>query len=1284
MRTPLALLALFASITVNAAITGRVVTEEGNPIAGARIRAYERETEEAFKARVLSPSPERAVVATATTREDGSFSLDPTRAAVDLLIDAPGRQLDTAEATDGADAGTFILGESKPRRGRVTFGGKGIPNALVVTARAIVTRTDGEGYYDAFDFATPAPPPMIIHPDFAISDFSVFSRDRNARGSDATLRRGVTLRGRVLAEDRKTGVPNTVVRIEGWPMATTAEEGTFTIAHAPEKWRMLVATDDKRAGMVSRSSSQSYTIVLASAATLTGTVRNAKDDAPIPAARVRVSPEPDFSSARTAIADAKGNFVISALPPGSYRGVATAPGFMVAPVSVDLGPGARGQRNFSVAPLPRITGIVIDEERKPVAGVMIHYGFSSRSAAGPDGRFSITTTPYGQPLHFVARKRGYAPAIFGPFVSESGQSRSGVTVVLTRGFTFRLRVEDRNKQPVANEPVTIARPGEDERNVQPIFICGGRGGTTALCHTDSRGVLEMQLAEGKYEIVVGGGAAALKRIPAQTLSARESAMTVTVDRGVEVSGRVTYTDGSPVDPTNVLILNKEGPLRQFARGDSVNSDGTFVLRNVAPGPVTLYAEIMSAAPIEGPSVEITAPAKDVVLTIPKPIRIEGRVVDKDNKQPVRVFSINVRRYRGGGGYGAENRSFSSEEGTFVMDDISLGPLELTVSAAGYAPAMVSNAALSEKGPITIQLERGALVTGRVTSDGAPVADANVSLSGGPRSPATMRNTVITDAEGEFRFDSAGTGEYSLFIFKKGFAQGRKVVEIASGKETRIEIELQRGRELRGRVVDSEGRPVSLARVFARGGSGVPSTQSDAEGNFELTGIPDGTYTISAEKSGYMPATMENVEVSKTSPITLTLQHGGTITGRVTGLSDRELAVTRVSIVGGGSWSTTRVDASGSFTLSGVPDGMIRVQAEVQAPRTRQSSTKMIEVIRGSAPPVELDFSGTFAVTGRVTRGGVPLPSATVTFDPVGSPGGSSGRDLTAADGRYDVMLSSAGEYSVGVEFGPAGRFDAGGVNIGGAMMYDIEVRGGSLAGRVVDAETGAAVPSALVQLLRMGGRGAPNITTDSEGRFSFELLTAGRYTMRASKTRYAMDMQEIEVREGVPADVEIRLRQGERVGVRVVDGVSGRPLDNVSITVMDAATKKFVQGGAPTRDDAGLWRVWVVPGRYVARVLSPRYLMQMVDLTVPGPDVVVQLQPAGRIVLQSISEGSIRARLLDARTRKIIMQVGVPPAVFESVAPGSYQVELIDRNSVVLATKDVRVTGPQTVTVPMN
>ncbi len=95
-----------------------------------------------------------------------------------------------------------------------------------------------------------------------------------------------------------------------------------------------------------------------------------------------------------------------------------------------------------------------------------------------------------------------------------------------------------------------------------------------------------------------------------------------------------------------------------------------------------------------------------------------------------------------------------------------------------------------------------------------------------------------------------------------------------------------------------------------------------------------------------------------------------------------------------------------------------------------------------------------------------------------------------------------------------------------------EFQGGTVSGRVTDAKTGKAIPNASVFL--EGTRW--HTTTGEDGAYRLVDVTAGTYTLTASRIGYARRTQSVTVAAGQEATVEVRL------------DVSASPLDAVVVT----------------------------------------------------------------------------------------------------------------------------------------
>lgn len=1240
----LAVSLLFMASAAHAAITGLLIDEAGKPVAGASVREYEAEDSRSWHARVMRGGA-ATLIASTRSGEDGVFRIDARAPLVTLVIEAAGKTSMSLEAADGDNLEAIVLAAGSPTKVRLVAAGKPVANATIVSGPAVVhSAADGTVAVTGMSAA--------VHPDFVPSTLLVGPEAR-----DTTLKTGVAIRGRVVDAEGQP-VANATLTVAGWPLAQSAADGTFTIAHAPAAWRGIIATDSTRAGMATNTRAKSYEIKLQPAASISGTT--------VPAARITIVSESDREDPGFVIADAQGKFVSPPLPPGRYTLRTFRRGTAPATASITLKPGEQVVRSLPARPLARVRGHIVDENQQPVAGAFVWSGFftppSGLAITGKDGSFDVVRTEADQQAIFAA-KSGYAIGATGLLA----EGKNDVTVTLPRGFPLQIHIIDRQRKAVAGANVVAQRGRMDEP---------GATGYQAVCEealartcrtTGSDGTVAVRATEGTYEIRVNGPSIVSQTRP-QTITARSSPITLEVDRGVEVSGRVTFSDGTPVAGAMVTLV----PFAGSARSDD---DGSFTLRNLPPGKISIVASTVNQQ--RGEPSDVTAPARNVALTIPTPARIEGRVFDKNTNQPIADFQVNVSRRQGMGVvYGSgPSPSVHSDDGTFTVEPVTPGPIQLRVTAAGYAPGRLSDLTAEEgrtlRG-IEVPLERGGQVRGRITAGGDPLGGVFVRTG-------TDFTSTQGDNNGEYEIDSIAAGEQTLYFSRQGFLQKRKRVDVARGKETRLDVEMDRGSELRGRVTDKAGHPVAGTRIMAMLSTGQyggqPPAYSEADGNFTLPGLAEGRYTITAQKEGYVTARANDVAVPSETPVMLTLDSGGTITGRVRGLSDAELSMARVVANGGGSFAEGTVNTDGTFVLHGVADGSVAVFASVRGANMRQSAPKSVTVVNGSAPAVDIDFEEGIKISGRVTRAGAPVPFGNVSFSGGGHP--SRGVPISS-DGRYEVNGLTAGTYDVRV-FGIGIMFQ-GKYTVAGDSTYDIQIAGSSLRGRVVDGSTGAPISDARVWIAPSRDNPSPRQSmTDSDGHFVLDAVPDGTFEVHASSTRhYAPASRSVTISGGAPPDIELRLDTGEPTTFRITDAQSGAALD-AFISIISGKTSIVSVGGM--RDEDGGIRAWLAPGQYKSSVYMRGYVIQWIDFFAPGPDVRIALQQAGRLVLMASKTTRVRLNSVVDQTKR---NGAAGPAVnmMDNLAPGSYTLEVFgdDARSVV-KTIPVTVISGQTVTV---
>jgi Carboxypeptidase regulatory-like domain len=147
-----------------------------------------------------------------------------------------------------------------------------------------------------------------------------------------------------------------------------------------------------------------------------------------------------------------------------------------------------------------------------------------------------------------------------------------------------------------------------------------------------------------------------------------------------------------------------------------------------------------------------------------------------------------------------------------------------------------------------------------------------------------------------------------------------------------------------------------------------------------------------------------------------------------------------------------------------------------------------------------------------------------------------------------------------------------------------------IAGRVLTADTGRPVKRARV-IVSGAGRGGRSATTDDQGRFRVIGLSAGAYTVTASKNGFvdAVFGQRRPLQPGTPvqladaqeaSNVELRLTRGGVITGRVSDE-DGEPLARAIVTVQryqyNRGERQLTSAGSDRTDDRGQYRVFGLP-----------------------------------------------------------------------------------------------------------
>ncbi|HEX7478022.1 MAG TPA: carboxypeptidase-like regulatory domain-containing protein [Polyangiales bacterium] len=618
-----------------------------------------------------------------------------------------------------------------------------------------------------------------------------------------------------------------------------------------------------------------------------------------------------------------------------------------------------------------------DETGKPLKGAVVRAQIANDTSSAHDaegvwesttddaGRFSIDTTPAG----FVTLDVSHELHTRTVLRQLSAPTLEPVTVILQRTAAVSGRVLDGKGQPAPNASVAIAGSG----------VWPPRRATT-----DETGRFRFDpLPEGVYELRADQETAVAE--PLEGLSVDPGAevrVELHLQPAVTLRGRVydAETGGGVVDATVQVQEDGLSATPHAAQSNAAGSFGVSGLRPVtqrlavrAPGYVAfdswakppvqaLQVALLRAGQISGHVVdEDGEPVANAVLEV-RGTSVTGAPVDLSASStwsaaaPAATATQsatagdNLGVMRGGipaiplagpaGEHalatkdGADGSFRSDAQGGFQLQGVPPGALRVSASHVGFAAGSEVPVALhsgEHPSEVVVRLSRGGSIDGRLLDPHEqPIARVRVELvsetGGGPRS-------VLSTRDGSFHFDAV-VGSAHVTAYPYGLPPVRGQVVARAHETSTLTLVLDSDtRTLRGRVVDERGRAVESATVNVHAlAARTPfalTVLSGADGGFEVTGLPEPPYGVSADQPQYAPSKPTHVS-STDQPVVIELQAGAELHGAVLD-GDQNEALPRARIKLSAPWLkvplTTRSDAEGLFEFQHVSDGNYTVDVD---------------------------------------------------------------------------------------------------------------------------------------------------------------------------------------------------------------------------------------------------------------------------------------------------------------------------------------------------------------------
>ncbi|MFZ5787718.1 MAG: MSCRAMM family protein, partial [Acidobacteriota bacterium] len=729
------------------------------------------------------------------------------------------------------------------------------------------------------------------------------------------------------------------------------------------------------------------------------------------------------------------------------------------------------------------------------------------------------------------------------------------------------------------------------------------------------------------------------------------------ESGYPLSGRVEVYDSSG----DYMLWTPSGESGDWLAGGL--GDGTYF--TIADADERL-AEVWDGLPCE-PECDPTAgtPIPTAIGTLTEGIDfslglggwISGTVTRRVNGTPIEYVHVRVfdeagevvagtvsgplGRFVAKGLPSGTYTAVASEDSSYEYDEYACQVFDdLPCEGAEGTPIAVASGA--ETGGVDFALRRLGSISGRVTSaatDEALRGSVNVfdsegrfvrsrQLSGGRYRVAALEpGTYFVSTYADDGYQNEVWDDIPCDSTACDVTTGTPVLVAYDQEVTDLNFALMRRGSLSGSVTETgSGQAIPDAQVYVYDsvGSFVRSGKPNSAGAFVVAALPAGTYFVKVLSSNHFDELYDNIPCESSCSITggtpvpievgqdssgvdFVLDRRGSISGRVTDESTGYgiyYAQVLLYSAAGNYLHNTYSSGTGEYTFIGLGSGTYFVRAS--------SDGYTAELYDDIPCPYSCDVTS-----------GVPI---------------------TVEDGQ-----------------------DTSGIDLALAPSES----GGLVKGRVVGFD-GLGLPSVSVRLYNTAGSQVTSTTTDGLGYYQSPNLSNGSYFVVAGSTTHLDELYDNVPCEGgcdvttgtavavssgaVTENINFALDPTGRILGRLLDAVSGRPLDGGWVTIYDGAGVP-VAGGLAGGD--GHYSAWgLVTGNYFAVAKFPGYVSELFenipcpvtcDVTTGQPVAVTAGQPTSGIDFSLTPYGGVAGRVTSRSTN-----FGLAGAVTLHTETGAY------------------------------
>jgi hypothetical protein len=432
-------------------------------------------------------------------------------------------------------------------------------------------------------------------------------------------------------------------------------------------------------------------------------------------------------------------------------------------------------------------------------------------------------------------------------------------------------------------------------------------------------------------------------------AAARPALDLTLEEPASVEGEVIDAASKRLLPGAELVAWPESPeeARPVLARAARSADGTFRIPGLPAGAFRLEASAEGRFPASAPLLLAAGAASSGhLLALVAPGRIEGRLHGIPEGWNAIVHLYPTDRYESSASLETEPQ----EAGTFRFGRVR--PATYRVLAYTYtASGEVGSSGLrqtwaevraGETTWVDMNVGGGHLVTGIARLGDDPLPSARIGFDRlEPWTPYASAR-ASTDEEGRFAIVLPDPGRYEVMLEESAVidwpARSRLTVQIDDAPSQEVDLRFPVG-EIRGRLVDGEGRPVPKAWILlsvqddserirsqygARDTAHLEARHSHSDGTFRAPALPPGVYRFDFQADGFAPLEIDAIPLAADEVKdlgVLVLQRGASLRVLAVGPSGQPLNGAVVAALADGNLEAAGIPPAGTTG----PDGIASIE-----------------------------------------------------------------------------------------------------------------------------------------------------------------------------------------------------------------------------------------------------------------------------------------------------------------------------------------------------------------------